>query len=111
MLTDIVALVKYSLGHTQTLAPFSAEVNENFKKWVFAKNAGGGSKSQFTEEQMNWLRMIKDHITTSLAITPEDLELSPFDVYGGLGKFYQLFESTYGYIKILNEMNVALIAA
>lgn len=111
MLTDIVALVKYSLGHTQTLAPFSAEVNENFKKWVFAKNAGGGSKSQFTEEQMNWLRMIKDHITTSLAITPEDLELSPFDVYGGLGKFYQLFEATYGYIKILNEMNVALIAA
>ena len=111
MLTDIVALVKYSLGHTKTLAPFSAEVNENFKKWVFAKNAGGGSKSQFTEEQMNWLRMIKDHITTSLSITPEDLELSPFDVYGGLGKFYQLFEVTYGYIKILNEMNVALIAA
>ena len=111
MLTDIVALVKYSLGQTQILAPFSAEVNENFKKWVFAKNAGGGSKSQFTEEQMNWLRMIKDHITTSLSITPEDLELSPFDVYGGLGKFYQLFESTYGYIKILNEMNVALVAA
>ena len=111
MLTDIVALVKYSLGYTKTLAPFSAEVNENFKKWVFAKNAGGGSKAQFTEEQMDWLRMIKDHITTSLSIKPEDLELSPFDVYGGLGKFYQLFESTYGYIKILNEMNVALIAA
>lgn len=111
MLTDIVALVKYSLGYIKTLAPFSTEVNENFKKWVFAKNAGGGSKSQFTEEQMNWLRMIKDHITTSLSITPEDLELSPFDVYGGLGKFYQLFEATYGYITILNEMNAALIAA
>ncbi len=111
MLTDIVSLIKYSLGYTQTLAPFSAEVNENFKKWVFAKNAGGGSKSQFTEEQMTWLRMIKDHIVTSLTIKPEDLELSPFDVYGGLGKFYQLFEATYGYIKILNEMNVALIAA
>ena len=111
MLTDIVCLVKYSLGYTQTLAPFSAEVNENFKKWVFEKNAGGGSKAQFTEEQMNWLRMIKDHITTSLYITPEDLELSPFDLYGGLGKFYQLFETTYGYIKILNEMNSALIAA
>lgn len=111
MLTDIVCLVKYSLGYTQTLAPFSAEVNENFKKWVFEKNAGGGSKAQFTEEQMNWLRMIKDHITTSLYITPEDLELSPFDLYGGLGKFYQLFETTYGYIKILNEMNYALIAA
>lgn len=111
MLTDIVSLIKYSLGYTQTLAPFSAEVNENFKKWVFAKNAGGGSNSQFTEEQMNWLRMIKDHIATSLTIKPEDLELSPFDVYGGLGKFYQLFEATYGYIQILNEMNVALIAA
>lgn len=111
MLTDIVSLVKYSLGYTTTLAPFSAEVNENFKKWVFAKNAGGGSKSQFTDEQMQWLRMIKDHITTSLYISPDDLELSPFDVYGGLGKFYQLFEKTYGYMNILNEMNTALIAA
>ena len=111
MLTDIVSLVKYSLGYTTTLAPFSAEVNENFKKWVFAKNAGGGIKSQFTDEQMQWLRMIKDHITTSLYISPDDLELSPFDVYGGLGKFYQLFEKTYGYMNILNEMNTALIAA
>ena len=93
------------------MAPFSAEVNENFKKWVFEKNAGGGSRSQFTDEQMDWLRMIKEHITTSLSIKPEDLELAPFDAYGGLAKFYQLFEQTYGYIKILNEMNVALIAA
>ena len=111
MLTDIVSLVKYSLGYTNTLAPFSAEVNENFKKWVFEKNAGGGSKAQFTDEQMDWLRMIKEHITTSLSIKPEELELAPFDAYGGLAKFYQLFEQTYGYIKILNEMNVALIGA
>jgi type I restriction enzyme R subunit len=111
MLTDIVSLVKYSLGYTKILSPFSAEVNENFKKWVFEKNAGGGSKSQFTDEQMIWLRMIKDHISTSLSISKEDLELSPFDACGGLGKFYQLFEKTYGYIQILNEMNAALIAA
>lgn len=111
MLTDIVSLVKYSLGYTKILAPFSAEVNENFKKWVFEKNAGGGSRSQFTDEQMDWLRMIKEHITTSLSIKPEELELAPFDAYGGLAKFYQLFEQTYGYIKILNEMNAALIAA
>lgn len=111
MLTDIVSLVKYSLGYTKILAPFSAEVNENFKKWVFEKNAGGGSRAQFSEEQMQWLRMIKEHITTSLSIKPEDLELAPFDAFGGLAKFYQLFEQTYGYVQILNEMNAALIAA
>lgn len=110
-LTDIVSLVKYSLGYSKKLYPFSNEVNEKFKQWVFQMNAGGGNSSQFTEEQMAWLRMIKDHISTSLYISPEDLELSPFDIYGGLGKFYELFEKTYGYIKILNGINVALIAA
>ena len=57
---------------------------------------------------MNWLRMIKDHIATSLSIEPEDLELSPFDEKGGLGRFYQLFGN--GYLDVLKEINEALVA-
>jgi type I restriction enzyme R subunit len=64
---------------------------------------------KFTEEQMNWLHMLRDHIAASMSVSPEHLDLSPFDSRGGLGKFYEVFGSDYE--TILNEMNYALIAA
>ena len=59
-------------------------------------------------EQMEWLRLIKDHIAVSLSIEPEDLDLSPFDRKGGLGRFYDVFGDSYE--AILQEMNVELVA-
>jgi len=32
---------------------------------------------------MNWLRMIKEHSATSFHIELDDLDYTPFDVYGG----------------------------
>ena len=57
---------------------------------------------------MEWLRLIKDHIATSLSIVPDDLDLSPFDRKGGLGKFYDVFGDAYE--GILIEMNLELVA-
>jgi len=105
MLTDIVSLIRYELKINEELAPFSEVVNRNFKDWVFRKNAG---HIQFTEEQMEWLRMIKDHIMTSLKITPEHFNFTPFDALGGIGKFYQEFGEDYD--KILKELNEVLVA-
>ena len=62
----------------------------------------------FTEEQMAWLRLVKEHIATSLSIEPDDLDLSPFDRRGGLGRFYEVFGEDYE--KILMELNVELVA-
>jgi len=39
----------------------------------------------------------------------DDLELSPFDNKGGLGRFYKIFGADYE--TIISEMNYALIAA
>ena len=80
-------------------------VDANFQAWVFAKNAGN---VHFTPEQMNWLRMIKDFIAASLCITRDDLDLSPFDANGGLGRFYELFGDKCE--NLLDEMNLALTA-
>ena len=57
---------------------------------------------------MAWLRLVKEHIATSLSIEPDDLDLSPFDRRGGQGRFYEVFGEDYE--KILMELNVELVA-
>lgn len=104
-ITDLISIIRFEMGYADTLTSFADKVNYNFMQWTFKKNAG---HIQFTEEQMDWLRLIKDHIVASLSILPEDLELTPFDRKGGLLGFYDAFGDDYE--KILQEMNVALVA-
>ena len=104
-LTDLISLIRFEMGYSDNLAPFADKVNYNFMQWTFKRNAGN---IQFTEEQMEWLRLIKDHIATSLSILPEDLDLTPFDKKGGLLGFYDSFGDSYKVI--LNEMNRELVA-
>jgi type I restriction enzyme R subunit len=104
-LTDLVSMVRFELGYADKLEPFADRVNYNFMQWTLKRNAGA---VHFTDEQMNWLRLIKDHIVTSLSIVPDDLDLSPFDREGGLGKFYAIFGDQYKVI--LDEMNRELVA-
>lgn len=104
-ITDLISIIRFEMGYADTLTSFADKVNYNFMQWTFKKNAG---HIQFTEEQMDWLRLIKDHIVASFSILPEDLELTPFDRKGGLLGFYDAFGDDYE--KILQEMNVALVA-
>ena len=104
-LTDLISIIRFEMGYADNLAPFADRVNYNFMQWTLMKNAGS---IHFTDEQMEWLRLIKDHIATSLSIVPDDLDLSPFDRKGGLGRFYQVFGSNYQ--ELLNEINEKLVA-
>ena len=104
-ITDLISIIRFEMGYADTLTSFADKVNYNFMQWTFKKNAG---HIQFTEEQMDWLRLIKDHIVASLSILPEDLELTPFDRKGGLLGFYDAFGDEYE--KILQEMNKELVA-
>jgi len=104
-LIDIVSLLRFELGISPELTPYSKIVDFNFMRWTLAQNAG---HVHFTDEQMKWLRMVKDFIADSMAITPDDLNLAPFNRHGGLGKFYELFGADYE--KLLDEMNLALAA-
>jgi type I restriction enzyme, R subunit len=101
ILTDIICLIRFELGIYKELEPRKEIVDRIFKEWIFKKNAG---PKQFTEEQMEWLRMIKDHIVTSVRIEKEDFDYTPFNDEGGLGKFFKIFgEQTEEVIKELNE--------
>ena len=104
-LTDLISIIRFEMGYADNLAPFADRVNYNFMQWTLRRNAGS---VHFTDEQMEWLRLIKDHIAVSLSIEPEDLDLSPFDRKGGLGRFYDVFGDNYE--AILQEMNLELVA-
>ena len=104
-LADLVSIIRFEMGYADHLAPFADRVNYNFMQWTLRRNTGS---VHFTDEQMEWLRLIKDHIAVSLSVEPEDLELSPFDRRGGLGRLYEVFGAHYE--DILREMNVELVA-
>lgn len=104
-LTDLISIIRFEMGYTENLSPFAERVNYNFMQWTLRKNAGA---VHFSEEQMEWLRLVKDHIITSLSIVPSDLDLTPFDRRGGLSAFYNVFGDDYE--KILMEMNEELVA-
>jgi type I restriction enzyme R subunit len=65
LLTDIVSLVKFALHEDHALRPYTEKVNERFDNWLARQSTLG---RQFTEEQIHWLELIRDHIATSLSI-------------------------------------------
>jgi type I restriction enzyme R subunit len=104
-LTALIALIRRAIGIDSQLTPYSKTVDKNFQEWVFKKQAGA---LKFTEEQMQWLRMIKDHIVTSFHIGVDDLDFTPFDSQGGRGKMWQLFGDKM--TEVMAELNEVLAA-
>lgn len=104
-LTALVSLIRRVCGIDGTLTGFDSTIDRNFQNWVFGKQAG---PLKFTEEQMQWLRMIKDHVAQSFHIEVEDLDFTPFDAKGGRGKMFQLFGKEMD--GVIEELNEALVA-
>ncbi len=105
-LTALVALVRRVTGLDDKLTRHSDRVRRNFQNWILKRHSGAGEK--FTEAQMDWLRMIRDHLATSFIIEPDDLDMAPFDGKGGMGQMYALFGE--GMQGVMTEMNEALSA-
>ena len=105
-ITAIVSLIRRVCNIDDYLNSHETIVRRNFKNWILRKHAGDGEK--FNDNQMEWLRMIRDHIISSLHFEKDDLEMAPFDSKGGIGKMYQLFGSKID--TLIYEMNEALAA-
>ncbi len=104
-LIALVSLVRLISGADTTLTSFDETVDKNFQEWIFKKQAG---TLKYTEEQVQWLRMIKDYIANSFHVDKDDFELDPFNKQGGLGKMWQLFGQETD--AIINELNDSLVA-
>jgi len=105
-LTAIVSLIRKVSGIDSTLTAYDKTVDKNFQDWVWERHSGAGHK--FTEEQMEWLHMIKEHVTSSFHIEKDDFDYNPFNSYGGLAKMWQLFGDETE--EIINELNEVLAA-
>ena len=105
-LTALVSLIRRACGIDSELKAFDKTIDGNFRKWIFKQNAG--QHNRFSQEQMDWLRLIKEHVVSSYHIALDDLDYTPFNSQGGRGKMYQLFGD--GMNDILNELNEVLAA-
>jgi len=103
LLTNIISLVRFAMDESQILQPFPVTVDERFQTWLMEQERTGQS---FTPEQREWLEMIKQHISTSLSIEMDDLEMAPFYERGGPVRAYKLFGQRLG--GIMEELNETL---
>jgi type I restriction enzyme R subunit len=105
LLADIISLVRFALGETDLLVPFNQTVEHRFREWLGMQEKAG---QEFTAVQFEWLNMMKNHISTSLSISMDDFQYTPFHEKGGAVKVFQLFGEDIN--RIINELNHRLVA-
>ena len=91
--TDLVSLVRYTLGISDELVAYSELVDERFEAWLTQQTNVGRT---FNDDQIAYLRLIKDHLVANLSVERRDLMEAPFSTRGGLGRAQQLFGADLG---------------
>lgn len=104
-LVALVSLIRRVTKMDETLTNYATAVDKNFQNWVFQKQAGA---LKFNAEQMDWLRLMKEHVAQSFHIAVDDLDYTPFDAQGGRGRMWQLFDKDM--MPIIQELNEHLVA-
>ena len=106
-LVALVSLLRRVSGQDTTLTAYPGQVDRNFQRWIFAHNNDPGA-TKFTDDQLRWLRMIRDHVKQSFHLEVDDLDYAPFDKRGGRGGMFRAFgKEMAGVILEMNEILVA----
>jgi type I restriction enzyme R subunit len=106
VLTDIVSLLRFALEEDEELVPHADVVKLRFDLWMHDQQSNG---QQFTDDQIRWLSMVRDHIATSMTIERDDFDLEPFTQEGGLVGAYRAFGDDLD--SILSDLNEKLVVA
>jgi len=104
LLTNIISLIRFALEQEEYLEPFPTSVEERYRNWLVEQMEAG---RQFSDEQLEWLEMIKNHIGTSISIELDDFDNVPFNQKGGAIRVYELFGVELR--SILTELNKVLV--
>jgi type I restriction enzyme R subunit len=98
--TDLVSLVRFTLGQMNELVPYAQLVEERYSGWLLQQENLG---VKFTDNQKWWLDRIKDAISQSAHFDIKDLEMSPFTERGGTdGVLAELGNSVTDLIESMN---------
>ncbi len=98
--TDLVSLVRFTLGQMNELVPYAQLVEDRYANWLLQQENLG---NKFTDNQKWWLDRIKDAISQSAHFDVKDLEMSPFTERGGTdGVLAELGNSVTDLIESMN---------
>ena len=106
VLTDLISLVRFATGQAEVLEPHAARVEQRFNLWIGRQIKAGRS---FSDEQMAWLKAIKDYLAANVEIAPADLMRDqPFSDWGGVVAARRVFGTELN--GMLDELSEVLVA-
>lgn len=101
---NIIILIQYALGKSDTLEPYVERIDKKFNEWIDENRKNG---REYTTEELEWLKMMKNHFSSFLEINMTSFNQPPFVNKGGASKAYNIFGHDLN--KILYELNERLI--
>ena len=105
-MTDLVSLLRFTLGRDDELVPYADRVAERYAGWLRQQEQAG---VRFTDDERWWLDHMAEVIASSVSITPEDLDTAPFTQRGGRGGLVRDLGSERG-VALFDELNQELTA-
>ncbi|TDD51881.1 hypothetical protein E1263_29660 [Kribbella antibiotica] len=104
-LTDLISLMRYTVGTDDELVPYASRVREKYAGWLTQQEQVGVN---FTIRQRWWLDRMVSVIANSAGIRPEDLDDAPFAERGGTeGALRDLGDRA---ADLIDELNTELTA-
>ncbi|MGP3981424.1 type I restriction endonuclease subunit R [Streptomyces sp. KR80] len=85
---DLISLIRYELGADDELKPYRETVEERFEAWLLKQRQAG---ADFTDEQLWWLRAIRDVVASDVGISTAEFNAEPFKGKGGGRGFAHAF--------------------
>lgn len=100
-LIDIISMTKHAAREEEPLLTAEERVDRAFERVTAGKT--------FSEDQLQWLGWIRNHLIRNLSIDREDFELIPvLRDHGGWGKANRIFDKQLN--ELIKELNKAVVA-
>lgn len=100
-LTDLVSLLRYTVGIDDELVPYADRVHEKYAAWLAQQEQAGVT---FSETERWWLDRMVAVIGASAGINADDLDEAPFTERGGVdGALRDLGDSAGDLLTLLNQ--------
>ena len=104
-MTDLVSLLRFTVGLDDDLVPFADRVRERYIGWLAQQEQSG---TRFTVTERWWLDRMMEVIAASAGISADDLDESPFLERGGVDGILRDFGDRA--VHFIDELNTELTA-